>query len=225
MTQRKTTSKTTSKTTNKTTNKTAKTTKPKKKSNKKSKKKTTDKAPRQKAEPALARALRVDHAGEYGAQRIYQGQLAALEQSGGADAETLATIREMLDQERAHLEAFNELLHQERVRPTALQPAWHIGGWALGAATGLLGAKAAMACTIAVEEVIEGHYADQVEALERSATGSPALREKLARFAEEEAAHGETARASGGEEATGYPALRFAIRGITKAAIRLSERV
>ena len=214
MTQRKTTSKTTGKTTSKAT-----------KSKKKPRKKATDKAPRQKAEPALARALRVDHAGEYGAQRIYEGQLAALEKSGAADAETLATVREMLEQEREHLEAFNQLLHQERVRPTALQPAWHIGGWLLGATTGLLGAKAAMACTIAVEEVIEGHYADQVEALEKSATGSPALRQKLARFAEEEAAHRETARASGGEEATGYPALRFTIRTITKAAIRLSERV
>ena len=186
-------------------------------------KKTPRKTPRKKAEPELARALRVDHAGEYGAQRIYQGQLAALE--GRADPETLATVRAMLEEEREHLEAFNALLHQERVRPTALQPAWHIGGWLLGVATGMLGARAAMACTIAVEEVIEGHYADQVEALEKSQAGSPALRKTLARFAEEEAAHRETARASGGEQAPAYPVLRFAIRGITKTAIRLSERV
>ena len=179
--------------------------------------------PPRRPDPELARALRVDHAGEYGARRIYEGQLAALE--GRADPETLEVVREMLAQEEEHLAAFNELLLAEGVRPTALQPAWHIGGWLLGAATGALGPKAAMACTAAVEEVIEGHYEAQAAALEKSGAASPALRARLAKFAEEEAEHRETARAHGAEEAAGWPLLRFAVRGATKAAIRLSERL
>src|SRR5271155_2889530 len=101
--------------------------------------------------------IRVDHAGEYGAVRIYEGQLAVLKGRASAD-----TIRHMAQQEQQHLKAFDTLVNQRRVRPTALEPVWRVAGFALGAATALLGEKAAMACTAAVEDVIDGHYAAQV---------------------------------------------------------------
>ena len=104
------------------------------------------------------RMIRVDHAGEYGAVRIYEGQLAVLEaRTGSRDA--AATIRKMAQQEQHHLETFDKLIVERRVRPTALEPIWRIAGFALGAATALMGEKAAMACTAAVEEVIDEHYA------------------------------------------------------------------
>ena len=106
--------------------------------------------------------LRVDHAGEYGAVRIYRGQLAVLGRRRGG-----AVIREMAANEREHLETFRSLLPKRRVRPSALQPLWHVAGFALGAATAMLGPKAAMACTVAVEEVIDDHYARQVDGARR----------------------------------------------------------
>src|SRR3546814_2861783 len=100
-------------------------------------------------EAHLARMLRVDHAGEYGARRIYEGQLAVLGKSACAP-----TLKHMHAQELVHLRTFEDLLVRHRVRPTLLQPVWHVAGFALGAATALLGEKAAMACTVAVEEEI-----------------------------------------------------------------------
>ena len=107
-----------------------------------------------------ARMIRVDHAGEFGAQRIYEGQLAVLGDSASAE-----TIQHMKEQEERHLETFEKLVVERGVRPTALHPIWNIAGFALGAGTALLGEKAAMACTIAVEEVIDDHYRRQAEAL------------------------------------------------------------
>src|SRR5579883_3029466 len=113
----------------------------------------------------LARIIRVDQAGEYGAVRIYQGQRAVLRNN--------AALKHMEQQEREHLARFNQLAAQHLVRPTLLQPLWHLAGFALGAGTALLGEKAAMACTVAVEEVIEDHYARQAEAL--ADAGEPRL--------------------------------------------------
>ena len=129
-------------------------------------------------EALLARMLRVDHAGEYGARRIYEGQLAVLGRAPSAPA-----IRHMYAQELRHLEAFETLLGERRVRPTALQPLWHVAGFALGAATALMGEKAAMACTVAVEEVICEHYAGQIAQL---GDDEAALRETLEDFRAEE---------------------------------------
>src|SRR5450432_3889751 len=112
------------------------------------------------AAPDIDAMIRVDHAGEYGAVRIYEGQLAVLK---GRASE--ATIRHMAEQEQQHLKAFDTLINQRRVRPTALEPVWRIAGFALGAATALMGEKAAFACTAAVEEAIDEHYASQIEAL------------------------------------------------------------
>ena len=115
----------------------------------------------------LARMIRVDHAGEYGAKRIYEGQLAVLKRTPAAKI-----IRHMKDQEQEHLDAFERLIVERRVRPTVLHPIWHVAGFALGAATALLGQRAAMACTVAVEEVIDEHYAEQAEQLGELGAGA-----------------------------------------------------
>jgi ubiquinone biosynthesis monooxygenase Coq7 len=165
----------------------------------------------------VARILRVDQAGEYGAVRIYEGQLAVL---GGTAAG--AVIKRMAAQEQRHLDAFNKLLPQRKVRPTALTPLWHVAGFALGAATALLGERAAMACTVAVEEVIDAHYAGQTAALgERE----PELKTMIEEFRREELAHRDEGLAHGAEQAPGYEVLSAAIKAGSRVAIWLSTRI
>ena len=166
---------------------------------------------------ALAPMLRVDHAGEYGAQRIYAGQLKVLGQ--GRHGEVL---RHMALQEQEHLAAFEQLLPRERVRPTALLPLWHVLGYALGYGTAKLSERAAMACTVAVEEVIVEHYAAQIAAL---GTTAPEVTRLLQRFKDEEDEHREIGLENEAEQAPGYRLLRGAIRSASKLAIRLSERI
>jgi len=165
----------------------------------------------------LARMLRVDHAGEYGAVRIYAGQQAVL---GDDRADPL--IAEMAAQEKHHLAAFEDLVNRHRVRPTALSPLWHAAGFALGAATAALGRKAAMACTAAVEEVIEEHYAGQISQL---GDEDADLRDQLEEFRRDEARHRETALAHDAEGAPAYQLLTGAIKAGSRLAIWLSERV
>ena len=167
----------------------------------------------------IARMIRVDQAGEYGAKRIYEGQLAVLGRSASAPA-----IRHMHAQELRHLETFDRLVADRRVRPTALQPLWHVAGFALGAATALMGEKAAMACTVAVEEVIDQHYAGQAEQLDGEDAEAP-LRQTIEEFRAEELEHRDTALAQGAEDAPAYPLLSAAIKGGSRLAIWLSERV
>src|SRR5580658_6835915 len=128
--------------------------------------------------PDIQAMIRVDHAGEYGAVRIYEGQLAVLKRRKGA-ATSVETIQHMADQERQHLKTFDRLVNERRVRPTALEPVWRIAGFALGAATAALGEKAAFACTVAVEEAIDEHYAQQIEAL---GDRDPALKQTVEEF-------------------------------------------
>lgn len=170
--------------------------------------------------PAIAnrdRMIRVDQAGEYGAERIYAGQLAVLGHSRAAPA-----IRRMADAERKHLDDFNRLMLARRVRPTALQPIWHVAGFALGAATALMGEKTAMACTEAVEDVIVDHYARQERALGED---DPELKSAIARARGEESAHHDEAVLAGSRAAPCYRPLTAAIRTGTRFAIWLSERV
>jgi len=164
-------------------------------------------------ETAVRRMLRVDHAGEYGAARIYAGQLAVRDN---------ATIRHMAGQEAVHLAAFEDLMKARRVRPTALMPLWHVAGFALGAATALLGEKAAMACTVAVESVIGEHYAKQETVLGSS---EAELKTTIAQFRSEEMEHHDTGLAHGAEDTPFYYALTHTIRLGTRLAIWLSERV
>ena len=168
-------------------------------------------------EELIARMIRVDHAGEYGARRIYEGQLAVLGRGPAAPV-----IREMAEAEQAHLDTFDALLAERRVRPTVLSPVWHVAGYALGAASALLGERAAMACTVAVEEVIETHYASQAE---RLGDDEAALRRTLEEFGADEARHRETGLAHGAEQAPGYEALAAAVKRGTRLAIWLSERI
>ena len=174
------------------------------------------------ATPAdVAAMIRVDHAGEYGAVRIYQGQLAVLGVSP-ATARSAELVRHMAAQEDHHLETFDRLLGQRDVRPTALAPVWHVAGFALGAVSALMGEKAAMACTEAVEEVIDAHYAAQQEKL-KGRDGE--LEDIVARFRAEEIEHRDTARAEGAKEAPGYPVLSGLVKAGCRLAIRLSERI
>jgi ubiquinone biosynthesis monooxygenase Coq7 len=165
----------------------------------------------------VKRFIRVDHAGEYGAERIYSGQLAVL--GRGPHAETL---RHMRDQEMHHLETFSRLIATRRVRPTVMLPFWHVAGFALGAATAAMGAKAAMACTVAVEEVIDAHYAAQQAALD--ADEAP-LNETIERFRLEELEHRDIGIEHGARQAPAYRLLTAIIKTGCKAAIRISERI
>ena len=168
--------------------------------------------------PASARMLRVDQAGEYGATRIYAGQLAVL----GDRNPIAAEIQHMAEQEAAHREKFDALLAERGVRPTALQPFWDMAGFALGAATALIGPKAAMACTAAVETEIDRHYTQQLEEL---GDADSELADMIREFRDDERAHKEAAIAAGAEQAPAYPLLSGAIRFGCRLAIRLSERI
>jgi 3-demethoxyubiquinol 3-hydroxylase len=166
------------------------------------------------------RMIRVDQAGEFGAMRIYAGQLAVM----GASGPHAAEIRAMAEQERGHREEFDALMARRGVRPTVLQPFWHMAGFALGAGTALIGPEAAMACTAAIETEIDRHYTAQLETLEASGD-DPELADMITRFREDEREHRDAAFAAGAERAPAYPLLSAAIRLGCRAAIRLSERI
>lgn len=160
--------------------------------------------------------IRVDHAGEFGAVRIYDGQLAVL----GARAVAPA-LRHMRAQEREHLSRFGEALIERRVRPTAFLPLWHVAGFALGAATALLGENAAMACTEAVEDTVVDHYDRQIDRLEDR---DPTLSAMIARIRDEEREHGDHAIEAGARQVPGYRLLYGLIRRGCRTAITISER-
>ena len=165
----------------------------------------------------IRRMIRVDQAGEYGARRIYEGQLAVLGRRQDAEP-----IRHMAAQEKRHLDAFDKLIGERRVRPTALHPLWHVAGYALGAATALLGREAAMACTVAVEEVIDEHYQKQATAL---AADDPELKTMIETFRAEEIEHRDIGIAEGAERAPAYNLLKGAIKAGSRLAIWLAERI
>jgi ubiquinone biosynthesis monooxygenase Coq7 len=162
--------------------------------------------------------LRVDQAGEYGATRIYAGQLAVLRRN----CPEAKLIARMAAQEERHLKRFDHLISERRVRPTALQPFWNVAGFALGAATALISEKAALACTDAVETEIDRHYSQQLEQLGED---DPELAADIAEFRADELEHRDTARAAGAAEAPGYPILTAAIRAGCRVAIELSKRI
>ena len=168
----------------------------------------------------LERMIRVDQAGEFGATRIYEGQLAVMGDRGPQSAE----IRHMAEQEVGHRERFDALMAERGVRPTALQPFWSVAGYALGAGTALLGPEAAMACTAAVETEIDKHYSDQLDRLAET-NADPELAEMIEEFREDEREHRDAALANGAEKAPAYPLLSGAIRLGCRIAIKVSERV
>jgi len=168
----------------------------------------------------LHRMIRVDQAGEFGATRIYEGQLAVMGDRGPHSAE----IRHMAAQEEGHRQRFDEMLAKRGVRPTALHPFWSAAGYALGAGTALLGPEAAMACTAAVEEEIDKHYSEQLDRLQES-EADPELAEMIEEFREDEREHHAAAIANGAEKAPAYPLLSQAIKLGCRVAIKVSERV
>ncbi|MDE0813713.1 MAG: demethoxyubiquinone hydroxylase family protein [Alphaproteobacteria bacterium] len=168
----------------------------------------------------VKRMIRVDQAGEFGAVRIYEGQLSVLRKSACAPV-----ILRMADQEKHHLETFDAMLVERQVRPTILGPLWRVAGFALGAATALMGEKAAMACTVAVEEVIDEHYQQQSERLSGDThQDEPMLKSTIDEFRAEELQHRDTALGLGAADAVGYPVLSAVIKTGSRAAIWLSER-
>ena len=157
--------------------------------------------------------IRVNQAGEYGAKCIYEGQLAVLGKSPSAPL-----LQHMKEQELSHLKSFNELLVKHRVRPTLLQPLWYVAGYALGAATGLLGERAAMACTVAIEEVIDEHYESQLHTL---GTSAPELSELIYTCQQEELEHRDMAS----QKSAPYPLMSQAIKTASRFAIWCSTRI
>lgn len=160
--------------------------------------------------------LRVNHAGELGARQIYKAQRRVL----GDDPNLVL----MANQEEQHLKTFTQLMVENRVKPTLMQPLWHVLSYGMGAATALMGKKAAHACTIAVEEVIVEHYQEQIDALSDSPEHAD-LRGTIQQFQQEEEHHGEIAKDCGGEAAKGYREISKVVKAITKLAIAVSKKI
>lgn len=166
----------------------------------------------------LEEIIRVDHAGEYGATRIYDGQIAIF----GKNSKIGKTIQHMADQEQEHIDKFNELILEHRVRPTAFLPIWNIAGYALGASTALLGEKAAMACTVAVEKVIGEHYQEQLDLLEDD---HKELKKTISKFRDDELEHHDIGIEHDAESAPGYKIMSKVIEFGCKAAITISKKI
>ena len=175
---------------------------------------------REKLDEDIHAMVRVNHAGESGAVQIYRGQIAVLKRSS-----LQKTLQHMLEQEEQHLKLFNDLMIEHRVRPTLFSPLWQGAAFAMGAVTAMLGQKAALACTVAVEEVIESHYEEQKQNLERASTPHlMRLKKAIETCQADEIQHRETALHLGAKETPGYPLLHGAIQATSKMAIWLSKR-
>ncbi len=179
----------------------------------------------------LHEIIRVNHAGEFGAKVIYDGQIAALKIK--KDQETLDLVQHMKDQEIVHFDYFDAEIRKEKVRPTIMQPLWRVGGFAMGFVTALIDKKAAMTCTTAVEEVIDEHYQEQIRELEKEGEFLEGeeknklnlLRKKIQKFREEELEHRDTAYENKAAEARYFKPLSMLIKGVTKFAIATSKKV
>jgi 3-demethoxyubiquinol 3-hydroxylase len=167
---------------------------------------------------AIASMIRVNQAGEYGAKRIYAGQLAVM----GDRTPSARSIAHMAEQEERHLAAFDKLMAERGVRPTVLHPIWDVAGFALGAVTAAIGPEAAMACTVAVETEIDRHYTEQLAELGDS---EPELSAMVADFQADELEHKATALAEGAERAPAYPLLSAVVRFGCRTAIAVSKRI
>ena len=166
----------------------------------------------------LEEIIRVDHAGEYGATKIYSGQIAVF----GKNSKLGKTIQHMADQEQEHIDKFNELILEHRVRPTALLPLWNVAGFALGASTALMGEKAAMACTVAVEKVIGEHYQEQLDLL---GDDHRDLKKTISKFRDDELEHHDIGIEHDAESAPGYKIMSKVIELGCKAAIAISKKI
>ena len=166
----------------------------------------------------LSEIIRVDHAGEYGATKIYDGQIAIF----GKNSKIGKLIQHMADQEKEHIETFEKYIVEYRVRPTALLPLWNVAGYALGVSTALMGKKAAMACTVAVEKVIGEHYKEQAKMLGKD---EKKLKTKIKKFEKDELEHHDIGIAHDAEKTPGYSILSRFISLGCKAAIAVSKKI
>ncbi|MFM2237534.1 MAG: hypothetical protein RL209_1568 [Pseudomonadota bacterium] len=167
---------------------------------------------------AIERMIRVNHAGEFGAKRIYAGQLAVM----GDRTPAARSIAHMAEQEERHLSAFDKMMTERGVRPTALHPVWNVAGFALGAVSAAIGPEAAMACTVAVETEIDRHYSEQLAEIGDS---DPELSAMIADFQADELEHKATALEQGAERAPAYPLMSALVRMGCRTAISLSKHI
>jgi 3-demethoxyubiquinol 3-hydroxylase len=174
-------------------------------------------------ETLKTKMLRVDHAGEFGAVHIYRGQVTAL-QSASDKNDVLAKIQEMGEHEKVHLNTFNQILTERRIRPSLLSPLWHFGGFFMGAVTALISDTSAMACTEAVETVIDKHYAMQIDYYEQE-TQQDSILDTLKQFRQDELNHKQEAIDSHSENAPFYTATKCVIQAICHSVIKLAHKV
>ena len=167
---------------------------------------------------AMERMIRVNQAGEFGAKRIYAGQLAVM----GDRTPAARSIAHMAEQEERHLSAFDKMMVERGVRPTALYPIWNVAGFALGAVSAAIGPEAAMACTVAVETEIDRHYSEQLAEIGDS---DPELSATIADFQADELEHKATALAEGAERALAYPVMSALVRLGCRTAIAVSKHI
>ena len=169
----------------------------------------------------LEEIIRVDHAGERGAIKIYEGQLLALKTVKN-DKKLENIIEEMKEQEKEHLEYFEKEIQNRKIKPTYFLPLWDVMGVALGFGTAILGKKAAMLCTASVEEVIEDHYQNQVKKL---GNDEMKLKAKIEKFKEDEASHKNIAYDSGATNKGFYSIMDKVIKTGSRIAITISEKI
>ena len=169
----------------------------------------------------LEEIIRVDHAGERGAIKIYEGQLLALK-TIKEDSELRDKIEEMKEHEKEHLEYFEKEIQKRKIKPTYLLPLWDIMGVTLGFGTALLGKKAAMLCTASVEEVIEDHYKNQLKKL---GNDEMVLKAKIEKFKNDEVGHKNIAYESGATNVGLYSIMDKVIKTGSRIAITISEKI
>lgn len=167
---------------------------------------------------AIERMIRVNQAGEFGAKRIYAGQLAVM----GDRTPAARSIAHMAEQEERHLNAFDKMMAERGVRPTALHPIWSAAGFALGTVSAAVSPEAAMACTVAVETEIDRHYSEQLAEIGDS---DPELSAMIADFQADEQEHKATALAEGAERAPAYPLMSALVRMGCRTAIAVSKHI
>ena len=169
----------------------------------------------------LEEIIRVDHAGERGAIKIYEGQLLALK-TIKQDNNLKDKIEEMKEQEKEHLEYFEKEIQKRKIKPTYLLPLWDVMGVALGFGTAILGKKAAMLCTASVEEVIEDHYQNQLKKLGNDEMD---LKAKIEKFKEDEVGHKNIAYEAGATNKGLYSIMNKVIQTGSRIAITISEKI
>ncbi|NBV07438.1 MAG: demethoxyubiquinone hydroxylase family protein [Proteobacteria bacterium] len=174
----------------------------------------------------IAEIIRVNHAGEFGAKVIYDGQIAALKLK--QDQESINLVKHMKEQEDVHFDYFNHEISNQQIRPTIMQPVWKVGGFALGFLTAIVDKKAAMCCTTAVEEVIDEHYQQQLNLLkqeENSSAKEKELIEKIEKFRAEELEHRDIGYEHKALELSYFGPLSTFVKCATKFAIAVSKKI